>query len=230
MKYKIILLIISSNNESVYSEMRKMAPMYLDLFQEDIHYFFIENKEDMEEEIMEDEHFLYVKGSESFIPGIYQKSIKSIEYIQEHYDFDYVIRTNLSTFWNIPNLIKLLDTKPKERFAGGYSFQGFISGTGIMMTKDIAHMVCKNLNGNWIGDDVAISETIRSNGIELYDVVEYKWGFLTPIIDHLPDNCRYLTIEDDFSDILYFRLKNQDRNTDVHYFRILLDKLYQIKK
>ena len=229
MNYKIIFLIISSDNEGVYPQMRELSPKYLDLFKNDIKYFFIENRENIEEEVIEDNNFLYIKGSESFIPGIYQKSIKAIEYVSNKYSFDFVIRTNLSTFWNIPNLFNLLDSKPKERFSGGYSFQGFISGTGIIMSKDVGIIVSSNPNSSYIGDDLAISQTISSHGIELYNVIEYKWGFLIPQIDNLPDNCRYLNINDnDFSDILNFRIKNADRSLDVNYFKVLLNKLYNI--
>jgi hypothetical protein len=229
MDYKIIFLIISSDNESIYSQMRDLSPKYLDLYTDSIKYFFIENRENIDQDIIEEGNYIYIKGSESFIPGIYQKSIKAIEYVSNNYNFDFVIRTNLSTFWNIPNLFTLLDSKSKERFSGGYSFQGFISGTGIIMSKDVGIIVSSNPNNSHMGDDLAISQTISSHGIELYNIIEYKWGFLIPQIDNLPDNCRYLNITDnDFSDILNFRIKNADRTIDVTYFKVLLNKLYNI--
>jgi hypothetical protein len=81
---------------------------------------------------------------------------------------------------------------------------------------------------SYIGDDLAISQTIQSQNVSLYDVQEYKWGFLIPRTDNLPGNCRYLDInENNFSDILNFRIKNADRvNTDIYYFKMLINKLY----
>ena len=229
MHYKIIFLIISSDNESVYAQMKQLSPKYYSLFNE-IKYFFIENRQMDDNQVIEDNNYLYINGNESFIPGIYQKSIKAIEYINSKYSYDFVIRTNLSTFWHMENLFKFLDSKPKERFAGGYAFQGFISGTGIIMSRDVGNMVTSTPNSNYIGDDLAISQTIQSHGIHLYDITEYKWGFLIPFVDNLPSNCRYVSIdENDFSDILNFRIKNGgDRSTDVYYFNVLLKKLYNV--
>jgi len=230
MHYKIIFLIISSDNESVYAQMKELAPKYYNLFSNKIKFFFIENRQLGNDQIIEDKNFLYINGSESFIPGIYQKSIRAIEYINNKYSYDYVIRTNLSTFWHMQNLFKLLDIKPKQRFAAGYAFQGFISGTGIIMSRDVGNLVTSTPNSNYIGDDLAISQTIQAHGIHLYDITEYKWGFLIPPNDNLPPNCRYLNITDnDFSDILNFRIKNGgDRSIDAYYFNVLLQKLYNI--
>ena len=229
MHYKIIFLIISSNNEEIYTKMRELSPKFYELYPDKIKYFFIENKSDLNEIVIEDDNHLYINGTESFIPGIYQKSIKAIEYVTNNYSFDYIIRTNLSTFWHLPNLFKLLDSIPHEKFAGGYAFQGFISGTGIIMSRDVGIIVYSNPSSSYIGDDLAISQTIQANGISLYDIIEYKWGFLIPQNDILPSNCRYLDInENNFSDILNFRIKNGDRNIDVNYFKILLKKIYNI--
>jgi len=230
MYYKIIFLIISSNNEPVYTQMKELSPKYYNLYSNEIKYFFIENRQNNNNEVIEDNNFLYINGTESFIPGIYNKTIKAIEYINNKYSYDYIIRTNLSTFWHMENLFKLLNIKPKERFAAGYAFQGFISGTGIIMSRDVGNIVTSNYNSAYIGDDLAISQTIQSHGINLYDITEYKWGFLIPPNDNLPSNCRYLNIDDNnFSDILNFRIKNGgDRSIDIYYFNVLLQKLYCI--
>jgi hypothetical protein len=229
MHYKVIFLVISSDNEPVYEKMKELSPKYYNLYNDKIKFLFIENRQ-MVDEIIEEDNYLYINGTESFIRGIYLKSVKAIEYINNKYSYDYVIRTNLSTFWHMENLFKFLDSKPKENFAGGYAFQGFISGTGIIMSRDVGNIVALNINNAYIEDDLAISQTIQDKGINLYDITEYKWGFLIPKIDNLPSNCRYLNIDDnDFSDILNFRIKNGgDRSIDINYFNVLLEKLYKL--
>lgn len=230
MHYEVIFLIISSNNEDVYSEMRKLSPNYYDLYSDKIKYFFIENKDNQSDDIIECGNYLYVSGNESFIPGIYRKSIKAIEYVTNKYSFDYVIRTNLSTFWNMPNLFTYLSTAPNNNLASSYSFMGFLSGTSIILSRDVGIIVYSNPNDINIGDDLAISQTIQANGIDLYNITEYKWGFLIPPNDVHPSNCRYLTMDDtDFSDILIFRIKNPDRKTDIICFKFLLKQLYNIQ-
>ena len=186
-------------------------------------------RNDITESIIEENNFLYVKGVESVIPGMYQKTMKSIEYVSNHYTYDYIVRTNLSTFWNIPNLFKLCDTFPKTNFAGGYHVQCFISGTGIIMSPDVAKILYKTHYIPTTHEDVAISEVFRFYNIPLYNITEYKWGFLVPPSDILSSNCRYLSVDDsNLDDILSFRIKNSDRNLDVIYFKILLIRLYQI--
>ena len=230
MHYKIIFLIIASTDVDVYIQMKYLSKYYYNLYSDYIKIFYVENKEDMINELVEYKNNIYVKGTESFIPGIYNKSVKSMKYIINNYSCDFIIRTNLSTVWHMDNLISLLDTKPKEKFGGGYSFQGFTSGTGIIMSRDVAEYVSNNYNSANIGDDLAISQSIQNFGVTLCDVTEYKWGFLIPRQDSLPSNCRYVDInETDFSDILNFRIKNsQNRLIDIDYFKVLLNKLYNI--
>ena len=100
------------------------------------------------------------------------------------------------------------------------------------MSRDVGNIVALNPNNKHLEDDLAISQTIQSHGIQLYNITEYKWGFLIPPNDNLPSNCRYLNINDsDFSDILNFRIKNiSDRSIDIYYFNILLQKLYKISR
>jgi hypothetical protein len=227
MHYKIIFLIVSSDNEPVYAQMKELSPKYYNLYSNKIKYFFIENRQMVDNEFIEENNFLYINGTEC-IQGMYQKTVKAIEYINKKYSYDYVIRTNLSTFWHMENLFSFLDLKPKENFAAGYSYQGFISGTGIIMSHDVGNKIVSNLNNSHVLEDVAISQTIQSHGINLYDIIEYKWGFLIPPIGYLPSNCKFLNINDDFSDILIFRIKNTNRSIDIEYFNILLQKLYNI--
>ena len=228
MHYNIIFLIISSNDQDVYLQMKLLSSKYYNLYS-NIKYFFVELRNDIIESIIEENNFLYVKGTESIIPGMYQKTMKAIEYVSNNYTYDYIVRTNLSTFWNIPNLFKLCETFPKTNFAGGYNIQGFISGTGIIMSPDVATILYRTPYIPIIHDDVAISDVFRLHNIPLYNITEYKWGFLVPQSDILPNNCRYLNIDDsNFDDILNFRIKNSDRNLDVIYFQILLIRLYQI--
>jgi hypothetical protein len=53
---------------------------------------------------------LYIKGKETYIPGITVKTIKSFEYFKD-YSFDYLIRSNISTIVNF----NVLDRKLHEK-------------------------------------------------------------------------------------------------------------------
>ena len=222
-----MLLIISSSNEDIYLQMKQLSTLYFNKFNTQIKYYFIEYNPELSSDIIEDNNTIYVKGIES-IPGMYYKTMKAIEYVNNIYSFDYIVRTNLSTFWHIPNLLNFINNIPKQRFACGFAIQGFITGTGIIITRDVGVLLYTKYCDSHTYEDVTISYNIQSYGIHLHNIVNYKWGFLIPKIDDLPPNCRYINIDDDFSDILHFRIKNTDRNLDVEYFKKLLLTLYNI--
>lgn len=229
MNYKIIFLIISSSNDESYINMKKMHQEYLKLYNGRIKYFFVESIPDMEVEIKEVDDHIFIKDTESIIPGIYNKTIQSMNHISQKYPYDFMIRTNLSSFWNLPNILNLLETKPTSGYAGGYNVQGFITGTGIILSPDIVELLCNNTLAIHMHDDVLISHILSNHNIPLNNITEYKWGFMIPRICELASNCRFTEInEDNYDDILYFRLKNECRQTDVKYFKILQNKIYNL--
>jgi hypothetical protein len=242
-KYKALFLIISSENEQIYRDFKKYHPKYFNLFKNDIKFFFIESKEDLNEEIIEDGDYLYTKGTESIIPNIYRKTMIAMDYVSKKYNFDFLIRTNLSSFWNLTNLLNLLNNIQPYKFAGGFTCQGFMSGTFMLMSNDVCkkmvdcfiETIYTNPRANTHHDDVFISEQVTSLGIPLYNICQYNWGFLIPFID--PNiKLRYLNIDDkndDFSDILVFRIKHgmeyEERQKDIYCFNVLFKKIYGLE-
>ena len=75
MNYKIIFLIISSDNENVYSQMKNLSPKYYNLYSNKIKYFFIENISDSQkQDVIEDGNFLYINE----LNHLYQVFIKNL--------------------------------------------------------------------------------------------------------------------------------------------------------
>ena len=56
-------------------------------------------------------NMLYLKGIESYNPGITTKTIKAFKIIKEKFDYDYIIRTNISTIINYKKLLKKIIKK-----------------------------------------------------------------------------------------------------------------------
>jgi hypothetical protein len=255
MHYKVIFLILSSEDKDIYIEMKKLSKLYFNLFN-DIKYFFLEYKPDIADEIIEIDNHLYLHGEESINPGMYNKTIKSMKYINNNYSYDYIIRTNLSTIWHMNNLYNLLNNLPKNNFAGGFIPQGFITGTGLIISKDVAQFLVNNQDNDIdIHEDVRISRII-SQYVYLHCIMHYDWCFIVNKIKeyNLPCYCKHLTINDiatfsdwkkeditleekqkfssndtnDYSNILHFRINNDDRTNDLVYYKIILNKLYNI--
>lgn len=73
---------------------------------------------------LSDEHqlvddILYIKGKETYLPGILLKTIRAFEIGQTLGQFDYIIRSNSSTVVDIPKLLPLLQ-KNKVQYGGSF--------------------------------------------------------------------------------------------------------------
>jgi len=193
MKYKYIILIISCSklditNGSIhylekYQILKQYQKLYLDKFKDTIKFFFIEYKEDISDNIIEIDDFIFIKGTEDpMIPNLLIKNIEAINYVKTKYDFDFILRTNLSSIWNIPRLLSLYDIKPKTGFFGGYVvFNAFVTGTGIFISKDLVEkLLTINSTSFTLNDDVAISRHMLNNRISMYHLNhlnDYKWSY-----------------------------------------------------
>jgi hypothetical protein len=223
-KYKIIFLIITSKNNNIYYKLKRYLFMNLSKYSYDINFFFIESEKNLNDSIVVNNHDIYIKCEESYTPGIFIKTIKSIEYINKNYDYDYLIRTNISSYFNINNIISYLEYLPKNNFATGFIlnipiYNDFLHGTSIILTKDITHYLYLNYhNFNLdIPDDVLISIILKSMNIKLNKIDEELILFL---INNVYDENIYIP-----NNILYFRIKNADiRDIDEKYFELLYNK------
>ena len=145
--YPIIVLIIASDNSQLYLEQKKESLEYYSKFSDKIKFFYLYCKP----EDQSNEYDLCFSGcDESIYPGIFYKTAKAVQFINKFYNYDFLVRTNLSTFWNLNNLISFVETIPKTNYATGHcvlSHGGtsgfshglsFIGGIAIILTKDIA--------------------------------------------------------------------------------------------
>jgi hypothetical protein len=223
MEYELIILIISSNNLEVYDEMKKISQKYLTLFNNKIKFFYLEYRK-QENEIEEFENTLYFNGEESIIPSIYKKTIKGLEYINR-YDYKFIMRTNLSSFLNINNILKFIDLLPKNNCGGGYlCFNKIVSGTGIFMSKDVANILINKIYNSQIYDDVLISRIMINNNIRLFNINTYNYNIEELINNDYNENINLN------NNILYYRIRNdKNRNIDIKYFNFLLNNIYNIE-
>jgi hypothetical protein len=220
MKYQIIILILTSENVGVYSDMKSISRQYMQMAPENVKYFYIQLKENIDgdnNDVIEDGDHLFIKGTESLIPGIYHKTIKAIEYINNHYDYKMIMRTNLSSFLNPNNIIEYVEQCPEMDFAGGFwNDEGkFITGTGIFLSRDVGNFLVNFEEKNsqlsvQIEDDVLISRILMKHNVPIYDITNFQWihlvhNWFDP--SHInPDN------------LLYYRIKNVDRSIDIMWF------------
>jgi len=224
-QYSFIFLIISSSDVPQYLQMKELSQLYYNLFNDKIKYFYIEFKKDLEDDIIEQGNHIYMKGEESIRPGILIKTKKALEYINNKYSYDYVIRTNLSSFWDLNNLLKFKNFLPRQNLCCGHlPFNSFISGTGIIMSSDVSKKIASVINTTTIeNDDVYISSLFATCKCSIQNIE--KAGFSMEYLIYDNNN----KIPDNTNNILYYRIKNGDRNIDIDMFKKLLFKIYDVK-
>jgi hypothetical protein len=191
-------------------------------------YFFLECDPHLDTDLkVVDDHYLYVRGHDSIIPGIFDKTLKALQYIDRNYSYDLVIRTNLSTFWDLNQVFEWKEKSPRAfPYAGGYPVcDGFISGTGIFLSQEAVAVL---LGPSWIAnkerrnvhDDVLITRILKSAGMGVQPIKGYRYQYLI-------DGDVRATEKMDYSEpILYYRICNKDRDVDVHHFSNLMMSVY----
>jgi hypothetical protein len=111
---------------------------------------------------------LSVPGNESLIPGILQKTIKGIQYCLDNFEFDILIRSNMSTIVNYNELNKQL-TNITSIFGGQIISHchilaplKFISGCCTVMDKQVCNYLVTNQNilRYYLPDDVAMGNLL----------------------------------------------------------------------
>ena len=251
MKYKFIFLILSCskldkdniyyNSCNKYTFFKEKNKLYYDLFKDNIKFFFVEYNNDINQEIVEDGDFIYIKGNEEpIIPNLLLKKIIAINYIYSKYAYEYMIHTNLSSLWNIPVLFTLYNNIPKTRFFGGhFIFNSFITGTGIIVSNDLTPLLLKIREiKQTMNEDVAISRFMISNNTPIYhleNLKNYKLNY--QILDenetdinsmHHKNNNLEINENTNTDDILYFRIRSSKNERDIFVAKNILKKLYNI--
>ena len=167
------------------------------------------------------------ENMETLVPGVLQKTILAFEYINKTYDYHKIIRTNLSTFFILENLLyqnnRLSNTDLYMGIVSSHRNITFCSGACFWCSKDVIQYLIqiKNTLRYDLPDDVAIGEVLSSKIQHLglrHDVISNSYE----ILDIIEPMLSRITIEGYYN----VRLKNNDRNLDTLIMKKLTDILY----
>jgi len=215
---KLIILIIANDNDN-YFEMQEKWQSYMNKHPH-ITSYFIKYKEDLEENIIQNEDTIYVKGQESLIPGCLDKTIKSIEHVLNNFDFNFIFRTNLSSVVDLNKLYNLLNNNIEYAgVIGDYYGQKFISGAGFLMNRQTCKLLIDNKNKlNYdIIDDVSIGQFMTSKNIKFTQLTRFE-------VYNYENNINLLR-KDNIINFYHFRCKsNINHNKTI----ILMEKIIQL--
>jgi hypothetical protein len=231
---KIINLILYSLNDPSYKEMYNILTKYL-IFCGIEHYFYIYD-ENLSQEYLLEGNILYIRGLESFIPGILEKTLLAFKFFKDK-KYDYIIRSNISTV--IDFLQVYHHVKPDQFDYGGPLYYGgsyideksglsleknrehgkkhFVSGICIILSRRAINILVNNMDQilkYGIVDDVAI-------GIFLDD----KEIVRKQIVTNDAKNAYYFNAENMKESIIAYRNYDLNRSNDVKRIKLLCNQL-----
>ena len=108
---KILVLILASDTSSIYLEFQQLWRKYMNNFPE-ADCFFYKGHPDIEEDAFLGGDTLMIKINEN-LDTVYEKTLRAFDFFNPKLDsYDFVFRTNLSSFIDIPKLINFAKTLP----------------------------------------------------------------------------------------------------------------------
>jgi hypothetical protein len=186
-------------------------------------------------------------SADDSLPGTGQKLLKAFEFIEhEGFDYDYIFRTNLSSYVYVENLLRFVAQHQDDNLYSGligsynslFSFANrfdflrrvflipfrkynlkFASGSGFLISSgNVRKVLSDTRNKLNLMDDVMIGECLSRHGIPIIPA---------PRIDMNDDKVTYSKDIIESPDLIktchHIRLKSKDRSVDVNRF-FLLDK------
>lgn len=173
---------------------------------------------------------LSIKGEETFIPGILDKTIQCFEWVEKNIkNYDYVIRSNISTIINFEILVPLIQKEPIE-YGGGLLWKHeypieFISGTCIIFSNQVFNKLVQykdNFDRTLI-DDVSIGKFIKENIPEVFPMVVLSEYFI--FVPDCKGDENILKQHIHSKQYIFYRNRADDRNTDIQQMQIIISQL-----
>lgn len=229
---KIINLVLF-NHTDIYDKMYELTRNFYKKQEiKTIYYAF--RQQEQEQELVDD--ILYINGIERIGPGTIDKTTKAIQFVKKNYNFDYIIRTNISTLVNFKILKNLLGSidygsgivyklmwidPPMGIIDTRYHGIDFASGTCIILSNKAVDLIDYSKINYTVADDVSLGLFFKSVGIKPVQLLEY---FYDPVDNPL--------IKYDISKIAIYRNrcdrnenKHLDRNIDVENIKKIINDI-----
>lgn len=145
--YKKIIFLVIAHNKKFFNELKQQWLRYINKCPNEIKVYFIYGKTDL---IPNKEYdLIFPNIEENYRTGLTLKTIAAMEWVNQNWNYDYLVRTNLSSFWDFYALLDSIKNFPRERFYAGplrYKNPQFIGGNAVVMSKDVVHMFTENKN------------------------------------------------------------------------------------
>lgn len=183
-KKRLLVLVIASDNHPIYIELQKVWRSYMNAHPE-VTAYFLKGDPTLSQTNQIAGDTLYVNSPDGYVPGIFLKSIVAFEALSSELDnYDYLLRTNLSSVFDFPALLAALNKMPSTQCYAGrngvhhvqwvpkYYQTPFVEGSGILMSMDLVKLLLKEKSSalqdaSLAPDDVLIGKIFQDNGIKI---------------------------------------------------------------
>lgn len=158
------------------------------------------------------------------VPEVYRftlpKLLAALRWALAHREFEYVYRTNTSSYINLDRLQVVAEGLPRERCYAGWVIRRdpdglpFVSGGGMLMSRDVAEAFATRSDWNWgTTDDAAFGEAAAAMRLDLVPLDRVRVRTI--------DDVAALT-EEQLATTFNYRCKTEARND--HEIMVALDR------
>jgi hypothetical protein len=226
---KILHLVLHSHND-YYIDMYNLTRNYYHSSKnvKTIYYSFSPN---LKSDYLIKDDILYIKGKETYLPGILDKTVKALKYFEKELNkYDYIVRSNDSTIINFDKLEKLLINDPID-YGGGMILKlgwldpksgiynkkywgcKYASGTSIIFSRDTLKKLLKNDNkiNKDVIDDVSIGLWVKKVSPKIQPKSFQKYFTVVENLNKLKDK-----------DIIFYRNRTEDRSIDIQNMKKII--------
>lgn len=238
---KFLHLVLFSHS-NIYDSMYEITSVYYNKFQNVKTIYYAYSNEITEEFVLKN-NILYIKGIETYVPGILDKTIKCFKYFEEDVKdkkYDYIVRSNISTIIRFDNLESTLYSSPVH-YGGGlihnidfldyncgivdntYFGTFYCSGTNIILSPSTFLKMMLNIhhiNMNII-DDISIGILINQC-LNITPTLLNKFMFVPHMNENMDDLYNYLNNN---QHIIFYRNENGNRIIDVNQMKYIVSFL-----
>lgn len=224
-KIKILNLVLySTDNGGPYDKMKTHTSKYYSKFT-NVTTVYYQFDPSITEQYVYKNDTLLIRGKESYIPGILDKTVLALKYFKHNLnEYDYVVRSNISTIIRFDLLSEELNKNPVD-YGSGLCIEDngikFCSGTSIIMSRQTVkellertHLLDRTI------DDVSIGVLIQTHLPHI--IMQYV----------LPDGFVHVDIQDNIlnwlnehPNIVYYRNRTDDRNMDARRVEVITNYL-----
>lgn len=234
---KILNLVLFSKNTPEYIEMYKITRNFYKKYKNVVSIYYTYSDHDNYDK---KENILYIKGKETYLPGILDKTVKTFQYVpiiekMMNKKFDYIIRTNISTivrFDKLSNKLNGVDygcglkniiyknyRDPNSGIIDDH-LEGleYASGTCIIFSRDLFYKILPKLYlvDRKLIDDVSIGKFMKKY-FGKYKLVSFNDFF---VFTDNKDLC-----QKDIENNIFFRNRHPDRKMDLEKMNKIIDNL-----